>query len=84
MKTKLRIQKALHDLLYEKQFNKISVNDICEQAMISRPTFYKNYCDKYELVSSIFDQLFDSTVLKLESSYDWNAYICEFFEGFTR
>lgn len=37
-------------LVYD--FDKISVNDICEEALVSRSTFYKNYIDKYDLLRS--------------------------------
>ena len=51
----LRIQKtylALHSsflaLLEEKQFEDITVNELCDRAMIRRTTFYKHFADKYE------------------------------------
>ena len=51
----LRIQKthkALIDaflkLLEEKRFENITVNEICDLAMVRRATFYKHFGDKYE------------------------------------
>lgn len=54
-KIDLRIQKtymALHDafiaLLAEKRFDDLTVNELCDRAMIRRTTFYKHFADKYE------------------------------------
>lgn len=54
-KMDLRIQKtykALTDtffgLLEEKRFEDITVNELCDQAMVRRATFYKHFGDKYE------------------------------------
>jgi len=54
-KTDLRIvktRKALVDaflqLLEEKRFEDITVNELCERAMVRRATFYKHFADKYE------------------------------------
>lgn len=52
IKTKERILKALEILLMKKDFEKITVKDICEEAMISRSAFYLHYEDKYLLVES--------------------------------
>lgn len=57
MKEDLRIIKtyrALMDsmtaLLEKRNFNQITVNDICEYAQISRTTFYTHFNDKYDLL----------------------------------
>lgn len=51
----LRIQKthkalidAFQQLLTEKRFEQITVNELCELAMVRRATFYKHFADKYE------------------------------------
>ena len=51
----LRIQKthkslieAFLKLLEEKRFENITVNEICDRAMVRRATFYKHFGDKYE------------------------------------
>lgn len=57
-KTDFRIQKtyqALHQaftqLLNEKQFDQLTVHELCDRAMIRRATFYKHFGDKYEYFS---------------------------------
>lgn len=54
-KTDLRVEKtymllrgAFTQLLEEKHFEDITVNALCERAMIRRTTFYKHFADKYE------------------------------------
>lgn len=49
---------ALIALMTERDFESITVTDICERAMVHRTTFYKHYEDKYGLLfHGIRDQL---------------------------
>lgn len=51
-RTTQSIQNAMVELLQEKQFDQITVSDICSRAEISRSGFYLHYMDKYDLVAS--------------------------------
>lgn len=51
VRTNHLIHSALIELLQKKSFDKITINDICNQALIGRSTFYHHYDDKYQLVS---------------------------------
>lgn len=42
--------KALEELLSEQLFSSITVNQICEKAMVHRTTFYKHFEDKFDLL----------------------------------
>ena len=60
----LRIQKthkaladALGKLLQEKRFENITVNEICNMAMVRRATFYKHFGDKYELFTFMIQNI---------------------------
>lgn len=53
--TKKRIAKAFKKQLSHKEFEKISVVDIMEEAQIRRQTFYNHFLDKYELMDWIFE-----------------------------
>jgi AcrR family transcriptional regulator len=44
------IHNAIIELLYEKSFNQITVEDICQKAQISRSGFYLHYKDKDDLI----------------------------------
>src|SRR5262245_37889383 len=41
---------ALVTLMVERDFESITVTDICERAMVHRTTFYKHYEDKHGLL----------------------------------
>lgn len=49
-KTKQRIIQGMVTLLEKKNFEEITVKDICASAAISRSGFYLHYDDKYDLV----------------------------------
>ena len=60
----IRVQKTIKNiedtflhLLKEKSFVNITIKDICDEAMISRSTFYSHYKDKYDLLEYFFDKL---------------------------
>ena len=49
---------ALMSLMTERDFEFVTVTDICERAMVHRTTFYKHYEDKYGLLNQgIQDEL---------------------------
>ena len=52
--TKKKIAKAFKKVLTEKEFEKISVTNIMEEACMRRQTFYSHFLDKYELMAWIF------------------------------
>lgn len=50
-KTYLALYNAFTALLEEKRFEEITLNELCDRAMIRRTTFYKHFADKYEYLS---------------------------------
>lgn len=60
---------ALIELLKEKDFDSMTVGEICEKAMIRRATFYKHFADKYELFAFVIREIQD----EFESRIDKNA-----------
>lgn len=48
------------DLLLEKDFRRITVNDILKKAEISKGTFYKHFLDKYDLLTQTYHEFFVS------------------------
>lgn len=52
-KSKSELKRAFLKLLRENAFDRISVMQICNEANITRGTFYKYYEDKYELLYAI-------------------------------
>lgn len=58
-RTKKAIIEALVHLLKKKNFEQISVQNICQEADISRSGFYLHYLDKYDLVEKYQLELLD-------------------------
>lgn len=56
-KTKYRLAKAIKELMITKPLDKISVTDIVKVCEITRPTFYRHFQDKYDLVNWYFEKL---------------------------
>jgi AcrR family transcriptional regulator len=50
LQTKKILAENLISMLENQNFKKITVNDICQQAMISRSAFYLHFEDKYSLL----------------------------------
>ena len=48
---------SLMDLMQTSSFDKLSVNDICEKAMVHRATFYNHFNDKSDLLNYALDDL---------------------------
>ncbi|RXK18489.1 TetR family transcriptional regulator [Macrococcus sp. DPC7161] len=51
--TQRKIQETFIQLIQEKPFKKITIQDISSSAGINRGTFYHHYLDKYDLVEKI-------------------------------
>lgn len=51
------LRRALTDLLKIKPLDKISIQELCDIAMISRGTFYNYFYDKYDLLNYDWTQL---------------------------
>ena len=70
-RTRLALQQALAKLLQEKEFDKISVQDITEAAGVNRATFYDHYTDKFALlecmVGTRFGELLEARGIRFDS-----------------
>lgn len=55
-KTYLSLTNAFWELMKTKKYEEITVNEICEKAMIRRATFYKHFGDKNDFFSFIVRQ----------------------------
>lgn len=69
---------ALYDLVKEKDFDVITVNDICKYSGVSRATFYRYFRDKYELMSYHYENFVKSMFLDVESSLTWKEKLYEY------
>ncbi len=53
LRTRKAIEQALITLLGKLPLEKITVQDICQEALVNKGTFYRHYHDKYEVASSL-------------------------------
>lgn len=59
--TKKALANAFKELMIEKSFLHITINDICSKCSLNRKSFYYHFKDKYELLNWIFYFEFIST-----------------------
>lgn len=59
-KTQRALMDTFLELLKMKSFHQITVQDLCEHAMVRRSTFYRHYNDKYDLLDQVLNQFFKS------------------------
>jgi AcrR family transcriptional regulator len=55
---------AARELFWKYGFRKVSVEEICQKAGISKMTFYRHFPNKTELAKRIFDKLFDDAYIR--------------------
>jgi AcrR family transcriptional regulator len=71
-RTRGLLQDALKRLLEEKEFDKITIQEIAEAATLNRATFYAHYPDKFalleELIRVSFLQLLDCRKVRFDGS----------------
>ena len=58
--TKTQIINSFLQLLLEKNFQNITINDITEKSKINRSTFYRHYLDKYDLLDKIENEVVEN------------------------
>ena len=58
LRTRQWLSKAFLELLEEKGFQEMTVQNITERANVNRATFYAHYEDKYDLFNTIIDYTF--------------------------
>ena len=69
-RTKKALSDAFMQLLAEKEFEEITINELCTLAGVRRATFYKHYADKFSFLTAFIRSLrdrFDNTALRLGS-----------------
>lgn len=60
---------TLFNLLMHHSIKDITITKLCEEAMLTRKTFYRNCENIYDLIIYKIDKL----ILKIQNSTDWNS-----------
>lgn len=56
IKSKEAIKKAVIELISEKNFNQITIQNISDKANVSRKTIYLHYLDKFDLLDQLIEE----------------------------
>ena len=82
-RTNKLITQAFIKLLGSKTFDKITINDISDEAMINRATFYSHFKDKFDLFERVIDKFLGdfADVLDTENLVEENAINVKKIEG---
>lgn len=83
-RTKHHIQQAFYTLLKTEYFADITVQDICDKAMIHRSTFYRNYDDKYILLNILVENTIEELYAELpfsEVKTTFFAYVIDYIDN---
>lgn len=59
IKSQEAIKKAVIELLSEKNFDQITIQDIADRADVSRKTIYLHYVDKFDLLDKLMEEYID-------------------------
>lgn len=60
IRSKEQLKEALFELLYEKEWRQITIQDLTKKAKLNRSTFYQHYENKYDLLVQNVEDLFQS------------------------
>ena len=66
---KTKLTYAMHSLITEIPFEKITVQTITKKAGVSKATFYRVFHDKYELMNWCYQEQVDKLLQKLVFSF---------------
>lgn len=75
---KLYIADTFEELLAEKSFEEISVNDLAKKCGISRTTFYHHFKDKFDLVTWIYECEAEKIKAKNQKASSWKNLVLDF------
>ncbi len=77
------IMSAFYELLRRQPIHTISVSRIIQEAEVSKPTFYRHFYNKYDLLAQVFEDLF-APILQVGLSLTWREALVQVFENLDR
>lgn len=87
IKSKRDIETAFINLITQKDFDKITIKDICSEALIGRSTFYRYYEDKYDLLNKLilkYSQILDDLLAQRMKYSINNDLLSELYTGLNK
>ncbi|MDQ0229830.1 TetR/AcrR family transcriptional regulator [Metabacillus malikii] len=72
IKTKRLLKEAFITLIKKKGFEAITIQDLADEAVINRATFYLHYQDKYDLLEQISDEYIAELMNEVNISFHLN------------
>ena len=73
-KTRKKIGAALVEILEHKPLDKITVQELCDQAEIHRSTFYKHFSSIFDVVAYITKEITEALMCQAESAAGGDVY----------
>jgi AcrR family transcriptional regulator len=92
LKTQEALKKAVIDLMAEKNFDNITIQDLSDRANVSRGTIYLHYLDKFDLLDKLIEEHIDvlrescraaSELDYTESNLVWTEYFERHYSFFS-
>ncbi|KRF43540.1 TetR/AcrR family transcriptional regulator [Paenibacillus sp. Soil787] len=86
LKSQEAMKKAVIELMTEKNFDDITIQDIADRANINRGTIYLHYQDKFDLLDKLIEMHINELAEMGEWAcrLDWNNGLLPFFEYFEK
>ncbi|MEV5027453.1 TetR/AcrR family transcriptional regulator [Paenibacillus sp. LPE1-1-1.1] len=86
LKTQEALKKAVIELMSEKNFDDITIQDISDRANVSRGTIYLHYLDKYDLLDKLMEEHINNMSNFCESATEMDfiestVHCMEYFES---
>lgn len=70
LKTQEALKAAIIDLMKEKSFDDITIQDLSDRANVSRGTIYLHYMDKYDLLDKLIETHIDELRVRCAAAAD--------------
>jgi len=71
MNARKAMLKAVEKLVQQKSLDALTVQDILDEAEVSRSTFYKYFKDKYDLANAYYENYVTNEVLSKFNGHNW-------------
>lgn len=80
-KTQKALSDAIFSLLNRRNFNNITVHDLCSEALVSRATFYSHFRDKYGLLDCLLSEVRASVVKDVRKYAELEQEVNQFIDS---